>query len=305
MLESRRLKHFLAIYELGSIGQAAEKLLLTQPALSKSIRQLEDELGVRLFERTTMGVVPTTFGNALAMHAKAIEAQVRHAEAQIKRLRGVGKGLIAVGMGPSLASNLMPLATVMLQRVNPEIEMVVTEGLVDDIIPALRRNEIQVAIGAWPEVADPLFTTELITRDVIEVFGAAGHPLAGRKVELRELVDHAWVLPPASQRWRREFEEMFFAQGLSPPKPAVVSNSGAFLKELILHGGFLSFLPRGLVQHSHGIAAIDVDMPRISPTISITYRERSLQDAAVAEFVEVLRTIGATPPPEAAIDEAA
>ena len=111
MLESKRLKHFLTVYELGSIGQAAEKLLLTQPALSKSIRLLEDSLGVRLFERTTLGVVPTVFGKALALHAKAIEAEVRHAEAQIASLRGLAAGRVAVGVGPSVATSLMPLAT--------------------------------------------------------------------------------------------------------------------------------------------------------------------------------------------------
>lgn len=298
MLESRRLRHFLAVYELGSIGKAAEKLLLTQPALSKSLRQLEDELGVRLFDRTTMGVVATTSGKALAMHAKAIEAQVRHAEAQIKRLRGVGKGQLAIGMGPCVAANLMPAATQLLQEHQFDVEMTVTEGLVDELIPALRRNEIQVAIGAWPEVADPLFTTELLIQDVIEVFASVDHPLAGRRVELRELTEHPWALPPASQRWRQQFEEQFFDAGLSPPKPKVVSNSGSYLRELIIRAGFLSFLPRELVQRSDEIVALDVQMPKLRPTISITYRERSLQDPTLVAFLEVLRSLGSAIPPE-------
>ena len=111
MIESRRLRHFLAVFELGSIGQAADKLLLTQPALSKSLRSLEDELGARLFDRTPMGVVATVFGEALAMHAKAIEAQLRSAEAAIGALRGKAKGRVTVGIGPSVAPSLMPQAT--------------------------------------------------------------------------------------------------------------------------------------------------------------------------------------------------
>jgi len=292
MLESRRLRHFLTTYELGSIGQAAEKLLLTQPALSKSIRQLEDELGVRLFDRTTMGVVPTVYGNALAMHAKSIEAQVRQAEAAIKSLKGKAKGHVCIGVGPSVATNLMPAATVMLQRLQPDIELTVTEGLVDELIPALRRNEIDVAIGAWPRVADVAFATEVLMRDVIEVVAREGHPLAGRRVALTDLLAQPWALPPATQRWRQALDELFFAQGLSPPKPVVTSNSAGYLVALMRRSDFLSFLPRQLVGADGCLTPIEVDgLDRFEPDISITYKERTLADPAKMEVVQVLRAV--------------
>jgi len=154
MLESKRLRHFLAAFELGSIGQAADKLLLTQPALSKSLRQLEDELGVRLFDRTPLAVMPTVYDETLAMHAKGIDAGLRGAAQAILRMRGASKGTVRVGVGPSVAPNLMPLATIGLHALHPGIELTVTEGLVDEMIPRLRRNELDLAVGAWPRVAD-------------------------------------------------------------------------------------------------------------------------------------------------------
>jgi len=292
MLESRRLRHFLTIYELGSIGQAADKLLLTQPALSKSIRQLEDDLRVRLFDRTPMGVVPTVFGKALALHAKAIEAQVRQAEAQISSLRGVAKGTIAVGVGPSVATHLMPLATITLQTLQPDIELCVTEGLVDDLLPALRRGEINIAVGAWPKIADPAFTTEVLLHDVISVYARADHPLAGRRLQMHELLTHPWAMPPSTQRWRQHLEERFFARGLSPPKPAVVSNSSTFLLALLHRGDYLSFLPGQLSGQDAGLVAINVDLEPFDAEISMTYKERSLADPSCVEVIQVLRTIG-------------
>lgn len=292
MLESRRLRHFLTTFELGSIGQAAEKLLLTQPALSKSIRQLEDELGVRLFDRTTIGVVPTVFGNALAMHAKTIEQQVRQAEAAIAGLKGKAKGIVSVGVGPSVATGLMPAATVMLRKLQPDIEINVVQGLVDELIPALRRGELDVAVGAWPLVSDPAFSTEILLRDRIEIVACADHPLAGRSVSLTDLLRYPWALPPATQRWRQTLDELFYAQGLAPPKPTVTSNSATYLIALMRRSDCLSFLPRQTVVNEGGLTTIRVaDLPAFEPDVSMTYRERSLNNPAKMEVIQVLRAV--------------
>lgn len=307
MLESRRLKHFLTVYELGSIGQASEKLLLTQPALSKSIRSLEDVLGVRLFDRTSLGVVPTVFGKALALHAKAIQAQVRHAEAEIASLRGTGKGQVAIGVGPSIANMLMPLVTRRIRERGLDLELSVTEGLVDDLVPALRRGEIDFAVGSWPPVNEPALTTEVIARDSIRVYVRAGHPLLEGRVEMAELLDHPWALPPSSQRWRQQLQECFYAQGLSPPKPAVVTNSATYLKALVREQDYLSFLP-GLLVAGENVGALDVGLPEFKADIGLSYKERSLLNPGCRELAELLRETGAelsARPDPASLTEAA
>ncbi len=294
MLESRRLRHFLAVYELGSIGQASEKLLLTQPALSKSIRQLEDELGVRLFDRTPMGVVPTVFGNALALHAKSIEAQIRNAEAQISSLKGKAQGHVTVGIGPSVARNIMPSATRTLRSLQPGIALTVIEGLVDDLLPRLRRGELDLMVGSWPRISDPMFTTEVVLVDRLEVIARVGHPLGGRPVQRNELLEFPWALPPASQKWRQSLDELFIERGLEPPKPQVVSNSAGYLQSLIRSSDYLSFLPRQLLdlESSDGFITLDVEMARLDPEISMSFRERALLNASICEVVQVLRSIG-------------
>jgi len=296
MLESRRIRHFLAVYELGSIGRACERLFLTQPALSKSIRQLEDELGVRLFDRTPMGVVPTVFGNALALHAKSIEAQIRNAEAQISSLKGSAQGHVTIGIGPSVARNIMPAATSTLRNLQPGIALTVIEGLVDDLLPRLRRRELDLIIGSWPRVADPMFTTEILLVDRLDVFARKEHPLSGKKaIRCEELLNYPWALPPASQKWRQSLDELFIAQGLTPPQAQVVSNSSSYLEALIRSSDFLSFLPRQLLnlEADEDLTTLDVEMERLEPEISMSFRERALLDASICEVAQVLRSIGA------------
>jgi len=294
MLDSRRLRHFLAIYELGSIGQAAERLLLTQPALSKSIRQLEDQLGVRLFDRTTLGVVPTVFGNSLALHAKQIEQQIRAAEAAISGMQGRAKGHVRIGIGPLVAVQIMPTVALTIRRLHPDLELTVTEGLVDDLLPQLRRSELDVLVGAWPRIVDPAFTTEVLLSDTIRVFAREEHPLVGMPISLTDLVEQNWVLPPATQQWRQLFEAAFFEQGLSAPRPTVTSNSAAFLKAMLTQSDAISFLPCQLMAGTPGLTVLEVEGLRtFEPEIGMTFRERSLGDPARMEVVQALRAVAA------------
>lgn len=293
LLDSRRLRHFLAIYDLRSIGQAAEKLFLTQPALSKSIRQLEDDLKVKLFDRTPLGVVPTVFGDALAQHAKVIRSEIRHAETEIANLRGATKGHVTVGVGPSVAANFMPAATLKLRKDRPGIRLTVIEGLGDTLMPALRRGEIDLAIGAWPRTVDGDLTAEVILREELSVVVGPRHPLLKQKrVELNELLEYPWVLPPETQRWRQILDETFLAQGLSAPAPVVTSNSASYIRTLLLDNQFLSYLSHKLLpQKPQPLVALP--LARLSREIDVTvsYRERAVLSPSAHALIGALRSL--------------
>ena len=295
LLDSRRLKHFLAVYDLRSIGQAAEKLFLTQPALSKSIRQLEEDLEVKLFDRTPLGVVPTVYGDALAQHARVIRSEMRHAETEIANLRGAVKGHVTVGCGPSVAASLMPLATEKLRKAKPGIRFTIIEGLVDTILPALRRGEIDLAVGAWPRPADSDVTAETLVRDRVCVVAGPRHPLTRKKaVELSDLLEFPWVLPPESQRFRQLLEETFLAKGLSPPVPTVTSNSATFIRTMLLDNVSLSFLPvqsLPLRNRSSTLVALPVSGLSREIEVTITFRERAVIPPAVHALIAALREV--------------
>ena len=294
-MDTRRLRHFLTVYQLGSITLAAERLPITQPALSKSIRYLETELGCELFERTPAGVVPTVFGEALAHHARSVEAELANAKARLAELSGGTRGEVRVGVGPSVAVNMMPRATRRMIEERPGVRIEVQEGLVDALLPSLRRRELDMVIGLWPRTLEAEFEVVTLLQDRIGVLARADHPLAGGKASSDALTRYPWALPPRSERWRQSLDEHFMVAGLPPPTPQVESNSATYLKSLILSGDTLSYLPSQLVRsgdQEDAICLIDADVPVLRPPVTVTYREAAARSPAVAHMVTVLRSVG-------------
>src|SRR5262245_11986001 len=107
-LDPRQLRAFLAICEAGSLGMAADALHVTQPALSRMMKRLEDQLGVTLFERRSTGMELTTFGEALLPHATVLSAEAARALEQINSLRGLGHGTLRIGAVGSAALMVLP-----------------------------------------------------------------------------------------------------------------------------------------------------------------------------------------------------
>jgi len=294
-MDSKRLRHFLAIYDSGSLGQAAAVVHVTQPALTKSIKQLEDRLQVKLFDRTPLGVVPTVYGEALAVHAKAIQAEVRAAETQLAMLRGAAGGHVVVGIGPTLATDLMPLATAQLFRRKPGIQVTVVEGLLEDLIPALRRGELDLAITACSMGSDADLVSETIFRDKVGILCSATHPLATQaSIAIKEMLNYPWALPTQKVAWRRCLDDLFFAEGLAPPAAIVTSTSAFFLRALLLQGSFISYLPHRLVAaevRAGQIVSLPVPNAVLDIEGTLTYRKRTAMAVAMRELIDILHSI--------------
>lgn len=302
-MDWRRLRHFLAVYEHGTFGRASEALHVTQPALSKSIRQLELELKVKLFERTPSGVVATLHGQTLSLHAKVIEAEMRNAEREIAALSGAAKGTVTVGVTPSVAADLMPRIFLKLHAERPGISVRVIEGLMEHHIPALRRGELDVVIGGWMRGMHPDLVTEIVQRDEVLVFAGAHHPLVSRSVvALATLLEFPWVMPPHTQFWLDLFEKTFVAHGLPPPVPDAVTNSPSFIKAMLLRDTYLCALPMQLLVSERQVGAIaPLPVAELAITMDIiaTYRKRAVHPSVFNAFMAALKSVcQASEPPE-------
>ena len=294
-MNSVRLQRFLAIYGHRSFGRAAAELHVTQPALTKSIQILEEELNVKLFERTASGVVPTVYGEALSLHAKVIEAEFKNAAREIATLSGAIKGEVTVGVTPSVAADLIPRAFLKLQKERPGVKVNVLEGLMEHHVPALRRGELDLVIGGWLRGNHPDLTTEVLMRDDVLVFAGEDHPLADLpEVKMEALYDYPWVMPPQTQFWMHSFEQAFASQGLKTPEPAATTNSSGFIRAMLLRNLYLSALPaRLLINETRGgrIIALPVKNLSVGFEVTLTFRTQVVRLPAFNMFLEMLHSV--------------
>lgn len=294
-MNSVRLQRFLAIYEHRSFGRAAAQLHITQPALTKSIQLLEEHLGVRLFERTPSGIVPTIYGEALSLHAKAIEAEMDNAAREIATLSGAIKGELRIGATPSVASDLIPRAFLKLQSERPGIILNVVEGLMDHHVPSLRRGELDLVVGGWVRAHHPDLTTEILMRDEVMIFAGEDHPLAElSEVPWSALYDYPWVMPPHSQFWVQGLEQAFAAQGLAAPTAASTTNSALFIRAMLLRNLYLTALPARLLineTRSGRIVALTVKELDVGFDVTLSYRTQAARLPAFNYFVKTLKSV--------------
>jgi DNA-binding transcriptional LysR family regulator len=175
---SSHLRNFLALYETRNMHAAAQKKAISQPALSKSLRVLEQELGTELFARTSRGLEPTAAGDALYTHARSIDQETRIASLDIRRLAHTFDGGLRIGIGPALAASWFSRVLVDFSRTFPSIEVTVETGISSHLVDSLTRNLLDVVVTARPGKALPerFVSVPLFTSDMVIVC-RRGHPL--------------------------------------------------------------------------------------------------------------------------------
>lgn len=243
------LRHFLAIHRAGSIGRAATALGLSQPGLSKSLRRLEADLGVPLFARSSTGIVPTAYGEALARRAEVIEAEGRRALEEVAQIGGALVGETSIGVGPAIANTVLPDTLPAFLQARPKMRVSVFEGLYETLVDRLRAGALDFAITTRPFVgrAETGVDEAEFRRDRFVAVAGASHPLAGMRSPLGpRLVTYPWVLPPRGGIIWPRFIELFIRKGLRPPEPQVETNSTGLMLSLIQAGLYLTCVPEAL-----------------------------------------------------------
>ena len=194
-----------------------------------------------------------------------------------------------------VTSATRPLATARLRKSKPGITYTIIEGLVDTVLPALRHGEIDLAVGTWPRPADSDISAETLIGDRLCVVAGPRHPLVRKDgVELSDLLEYPWVLPPETQRFRQLLAETFLAQGLPPPVPAMTSNSANFIRTVLLDNQSLSFLPlQSLPVRQRSSTLVALDAPGLSREVDVTIsvRQRAVISPAAHALIAALRDI--------------
>ena len=266
-----RLRHIqvlVTVSETGSIRAAARRLGLTQPALSKAIRQMEADFHVPMLTRTPRGVVLTDYGRAVLTRARSIDNEIKRMNEEVAQLAGSMRGSVSIAVAPLPALLILPHVIPKFCAQYPDVQVRVLDGMFPTVLPPVREGTFDFTVGpAPPDRVPGEFEIEELLDTELVVVARAGHP----RVRARKLADVAgdrWMtLGPAGSPGDY-FIEAFQAKGL--PLPAAMMKSESFAAALALIGqsDFLSILPKRLipdVERTDGLRAlpIDLDLPAI------------------------------------------
>lgn len=295
-LTVRHLRLIAAIVAEGNLLRAARALNMTQSAVTKALQDAEAQMGVRLFERTNRGVVPTTFGTSLAAHARLILAQIGKAEQELADLRDGSAGQVAIGTLLSGSAGLLPEAIARLQHNRPNLVIRVEEATNDLLMPALRSGELDLVLGRLPEFRDREgLKQEHLMNDYAQIVVRRDHPLAGRlDLGLADLLDHPWILPGPSTTLRRQIDKAFRDESLEPPVHSVETVSFLTARRLLQLTDSLAVWPVQLARleiRDGSIIALDVPLKTTTRPVGLSIRADDLMSPAAALLVTSLREV--------------
>ncbi len=248
----QRLKYVQALGKHRNFKHAATELGISQPALSKAVKQLEDQYGVVLFDRSTRQVKPTEFGLILMNYADRILPQYNEIEREIELLKGFEKGRLVIGCDAFHVETEVAEALKRMLAEHPRLRYKVVTGHVDDLLRQLNEKHVDIVIGAPVDDLLPHLDYEMYNSPQAEMFCRPGHPILKQKeIELKDCFDYSIVgvdTPSWVKKWIAEdtgFSEK--DEKVVSPVLAVCDNYGLIFK-LVKETDSISAAPEELLK---------------------------------------------------------
>ena len=292
-LRLRHLQVLLSLASTGNLSQSATALNTTQPALSKWLKELEEDVGLPLFERHARGLRPTSFGESLIEHARRIEAHLDVARDDMQAMREGGSGLVSIGTSGVSAADTVPLAVARLLERMPRAQVRLVENTMNQLMPQLARGELDIVVGrSGHQYDDPQLQTETLYTEPINFVAGLQHRLAGNStVSWDDVLAYSWIVWPQGTPVRTALEAALTAEGRTLPNHCVESNS-AILNLTLLNNTELV----GVASHRAALRFEQLNALRILPirlegfgSVSVYWHAENVNRAAVAIALESLR----------------
>ena len=218
MIEYRHLRHFVEVAQLLHVTAAAKQLHIAQPALSQSIRTLEEQLGVTLFLRRKKRLLLTDAGRAFLTEARKSIEQFEHAKTVAKRAQRGEVGEFAIGFGPTAGLGVLPGVLRRFRRAYPRVDLLLRELGTDGQLQGLESGELDIAIG-YTRADEKKFALRLLRPERLIVLLPRKHPLTACKMlNIQQLEDEPLILPrrSAAASIHDAISTVYAAQNLAP-----------------------------------------------------------------------------------------
>lgn len=293
-LKLRHLQMLVALDQFRHLGRTAEFLSLTQPAVSKTLAEIESMFGLPLFERSTRGTEPTAAGASVVRFARLVLAGYERTREEIAAEASGAMGRTSVGAMVAATPVLLAQAVQRLKQHSSRTTVLIDEGDLTRLLPKLRLGELDLFVGRLePAYASPDLETEALYEDPMAAVVCTGHPLADVcAVQWADIAAQPCVLPPPWASLRVKLEQQFFAHELHPP--ADIIESASFLVQLTFmqQRGAVAFMARSVARHHAQLGMVALlDLPvriALPPVGLITLRGQRMTPVTAA-LVECLR----------------
>lgn len=291
-MKLHHLHEVVAIAEHGSIRAAARHLNLAQPALTRSLADLERELGAPLFERHARGVVATPAGAAVVGRAAAVLQDLRRAREEVAQFLGATTGTVAVGLSIAAHIGLLPAALRPFRARYPEVQLEIVEGFYPTLERLFRAGTLDFSIGPDPGARLPAgMSREVLAEGNRVILCRKGHPLAGAR-SLADLVGADWITTSITADASDEMGRLFERHGLPPPRLAVRSRSALTLMTCLAHSDLLAMVPRQWSRFAltrETLVPLEVVEELAAPSIVLIKREDLPLTPAATHLLDLMR----------------
>lgn len=288
-MDLRQLRHFIAVADHGNFSRAAERVCLTQPALTRSIKTLEDEIDARLFDRRSSGVELTSAGTALLEHARVMVSEQERAQQRISLAkRGLGEELV-VAICPLQWQDEVRSVVAQFAHENPGVSLRIFEGHVDDTIQPLIDRKIDLVFATVPATTmTEKLAYERLMSTPIAIVAAPGHPLARRLgITPADLSRWSWAM--LDQKHALSAMRNYFALGNSGlPSAGVKTQSVPYMTSLVRNEGMIGMLPAAMGEDL-GLVALDVTHQPRGVRAGLLFRTDEPLKRSAELFASVLR----------------
>lgn len=300
-LKPRHLQLLVGLDDLRHVGRVAELLNISQPAVSKSLAEIERGVGLQLFERGRHGLVPTVYGECMIRLSREMLHSLDTAGDELRRLQTGASGVVRLGVLPVAAPVLVPRAVIRLKSMAPDAVVVLHEATADRLLPMLRDDQIDLVVGTLPpaSASSGLSVEVLYPNEGVAVVCGRHHPLARKRgITAADLMTYPLVIPPRGTIFRDLVERVMDELGVSMKSVQVESGSMTAGNALLRETEAVGFYSNHLAQYYERqgwLRKLPIAMPGISVKIGCVWMERNALHPTSRAMIQALREVSQVP----------
>ena len=287
-----------ALDEFRNMGRAAVSMHMTQPAVSHLLQQLEEKLGVKLFERLPRGMEPTIYGEVMVRYAKSVIHDFDHAEAEIAELAQGASGLVRIGSVIEPVPILLTKSLLAFKAENPGVRISLEVGTSDALVPLLIRGDLDLVLGRIPDQLQNQ-NLEIVFFEMGEhmsVIARPGHRLAGKtKIDFSDIADATWILHPVGSPIRLRVESALKQAGVTARLDIVETASLLATTSMIEASEMIAVVPHDVAQHfaKYGMVTIlPMELPTLMVNPGMITRKSKILSPSAQKLLNYLKQYG-------------